>query len=300
MPNTRADFTRLLYPKLDQFIWQGWEELTPQFGEIFNEETTNDAFVEDRTAAGTALLQRIVEGGAAAEDKAYDGFPKRYDSVEYGLKQGFTMQAMKDLTLKPIWRDRAKDLGFSGRQTVELIHAAIINLAFTGDNGPDGVPLASAVHPNERGGGTQSNVAATPGKPSQLVARQMLTQIRRYLDSTGVRREQLVLEKWVVPPELYLDALEVMKSTDRPDTANRAINVVFNKLQVFEYSYLTSATMHLMLAAKRQRHLRSLWREKAYTREYETEETMTNWVELRLRFMLGWSSYRGTLFNNAS
>ncbi len=290
----RAHFQRTLFPVISEFLWRGYNEVPTQYPMIFREETSASAFEEDFSAAGAGLFVRTAENEEFAEDRFVRGFRKRYTHIDYSLAIGFSHRMIKDSKQPSLWRDRPADIGFSGRQTKEILHADYFNTAFSANNGPDGVPLFSAVHPNPKGG-TQSNIWV--GNPSVSVAglREGLQQFRKFNDDTGVRRIQLEPEDWVVPVDQEYNAKEIVQSAGRPDTANRADNVIKGAVTVRVWVYLTSSKNHFLLCRKAQRKIKAYSREKLSITEYEEERRRINWVAAWMTFSFGHSHWIGTL-----
>lgn len=297
MAMTRGQFQRELFPGIRELIFRGYKEFPEEFSQIFNVLTSDKAFEEDNQIAGTTLFIRTPENVEAAEDAFYPGFPKRYQHDDYTLSVGTSHQLRRD-DKSGFWRERAPELGFSARQTKEVLHADVFNSGFSGGPvGPDGLSLFNAFHTNIRGG-TQSNILNPVSTLNVLGARLALTQMRRFFDSTGVRRRMLMTKWVVVPPELQFDAEEIFKSMDRPDTANRATNVIEGKLSVFVWDYLTDVNNWFVLPEKAQHKLKSFVREAFSVREFMDDKTLINWVQARMAFSYGFSDWMGTLGSN--
>lgn len=296
MATMRAQFQRFLYPGLKEIIKNAFEELPLRYPQLFNEKTSDAAFEEDVTWAGTGLFTKIPEGIEVPEDNFLPGYPKRYQHDDFGKEIGFTHQMIRDGKV-PLWNDRASDMGFSARQTLEVLHADLFNAAFTTALGPDGLTLCSASHPNIRQG-TQSNLLAPAATVSVPSVRAMLTQYRRQFDHTGVRRIQVIPELLIHPPEEEFNVLEILKSAGRPDTANRADNVTRNILTPFMYEYLTDANNWFMACAKGRHKLKSYMRERFHTAEREDEKNRINYVQAFFAFSFGYSDYLGIIGSN--
>lgn len=292
MANFRSDFQRNLFPGIELKIKSAFDEIPTEYSQMFNVKTSDSAFEEFLGAAGVGLFVKTKEREETPEDKFYKGFPKRYNHDEYMLKIGCTWLAMKDGKVK-IFGERASDLGYSMRQTKEIIHADILNSGFT-VNGFDGVPLFSTAHPFYRGG-TQSNILTPVGTLSLLNYRLALTQFRRMKDHTGVRRIRVMPVKLTVPPELEHVALEIVTSPDRPDTANRAKNVVMNKTSVFVYNYLMNIKNWFIFPDKSRIKIRVFEREAFRVDEYEDKDARLNWVRGMFRTSSGHDDYLGPI-----
>lgn len=269
-----------MFPGLREFIFRGFKEKPEQYSGLFNVLTSESAFEEDMIAAGVGLFRLWDETTESSEDRFVPGLSKRYDHLDYGLRMGFSEQFIRDAKVN-IWNDRARDMGFSARQTKEVLIADIINSGFT-VNGYDAVPLFSASHPITRGGGSggqvQSNLLSTAASVGVVSVRAMLTLFRLFVDETGVRRIQLT-PRWLWHhPNHEWDVLEILKSAGRPDTANRADNVIRNRLKPFTYNYLTSQGPWGMLAEKGDHRIKVYNRINFKTRTFEEEKTETQWV----------------------
>ena len=303
--NTRAQFQRLLFPGLKEVIINAFNEKMQQYSKVGKVQNTSKAFEEDFTAAGVGLFPITPEGISASSDAFTPGLSIRYTVNDFKLRIGFTQQAVRDMLVN-LANDRGRDLGFSARQTMEVLFADIWNNGFTA-NGFDGVPLFSAAHPNYRGATTQSNLLsatinnvpmATPSTLSVLSLRQALAQYRRFFDETGVRRIQVDPSLLVVPPEEWYNAQEIVKSSDRPDTANRATNVVKGVLEIMPYDYLISVN-HWYIGPTQQYNRIKFYLRRALTiSTYTDEDTEISWVQAAFAYSQGWSGWLGWLGTN--
>jgi hypothetical protein len=299
----RSSFQRLFYGMVTEVINQGYNlEGEMEYTKLFHDKTSDKAFEEFFTMAGSGLFSVVKEGQPVPRDQFYPGFRARVDHVEYGNSIGYSHKVIQDARV-PYYNDRARDLGFSARQTKEVEISGFIDLGFPGGSvlTPDGLTLFNSAHLNERpGGATQSNLLATPGRPSVTTIRAVLIMFRRFFDNTGKRRIVLNPMDLVCPPENEFDALEALKSTDRPDTANRATNVVANKLNVVCYRYLVNQFRWAVLTNKSQHKLYVYNRNKLKTDEYENTETRMNYVRAILEFSKIAAHWLGAVGVNAT
>lgn len=293
---TRSRIQRTLFEGIRELIFRGFREFPEEYSQIFNVQGSDSAFEEDMSVAGTGLFVRTPETTPVAEDEFYKGFPKRYQHDDYTLAVGVSHQAKRDDKMS-LWRERGPELGYSARQTKEVLHADLFNSGFATVTGPDNLPLFSAVHPNPRVG-TQSNILSPVGTVSVLTVRLALTTFRRFFDDTGIRRRQLMAEWLVHPPETEYDVLEILKSAGRPDTANRADNVIRNALKPFTWDYLSDPNNWFVLSGKGQHKLKSFNREGfSVDNDYE-KKTRTDWIIAAMAFSFGHSHWIGTLGSN--
>lgn len=293
---SRSEFQRTLFPGINQVIGMGEMEFPEEFSQIFRIESSDSAFEEDYQVAGGGLFRRTPENVEVAQTGFKRGFPKRYTHEDYTLAIGASYQMRRDMKIG-LWKDRARDMGFSHRQTKEILYASLFDGGFSVANGPDGQPLFSATHPNP-GIGVQNNILNPVGTINVLSVRLALTQMRRFFDPTGVRRIKL-MPRWLWhAPEEWLNVDEVLKSTERPDTANRATNVLYGKLTPFTWDYLSDANNWGLLTDKNQHYLKGFNRTTFTTKEWLDDFTDIQWVIARFAFSFGFSDWIGTLGSN--
>lgn len=294
---SRAQFQRTLFPGIRELIFSGFRRFPEEFSQIFNVLSSDKAFEEDYEIAGTGLFVRTPENVEAAIDNFTRGFPKRYQHEDFTLSVGASHQTRRD-DKSGYWKQRAPEMGISARQTKEVLHAGVFENGFdSAYPGPDGKALFATDHPNPRGG-TQSNILDPVGTITVLNVRIGLTQFRRFFDNTGVRRIQQKAMWLVHPPEKEYDVAEILTSAGRPDTADRADNVIKGALKGFTYDYLEDPENWFILADKSQHKLKSFNREDFGVSEYLDERTRIQWVIAAMAFSFGWSSWSGTLGAN--
>lgn len=300
MPNTRANFQRLLFPGIKSVAMNSFQEVMATYSKVGKWDSTSKAFEEHFTAAGVGLFVKTPELVPASSDAFTPGLSIRYTVNDFKLRIGFSEQAIRDMLIN-LGKERGRDLGFSGRQTKEVLFAEIWNSGFV-TIGYDGVALFATNHPNTRGAGTQSNVLggsiATPATLSVLSLRQALTQYRRFFDETGVRRIQVDPAFLMVPPEEEYNAQEIIKSPDRPDTANRAKNVIAGRLEIVVNVYLTSLTHWYIGPTQNYNKIRGYDRRSLEIKTYEDEDSETNWVQAAFAYSQGWDGWLGWIGSN--
>jgi len=199
---------------------------------------------------GLGYAQVKEEGDSIAYDTMKQGFVKRYIPVVYGLGYEITREAVEDNLYDSVARDRSQALAFSLRQTKEVVHANILNRAFTAAYaGADGKELCATDHPNVNGG-TWQNEPTTAADLSEASLEQACIDIGDYRSDRGMRI-QVNPQKLVIPPALEFEAGRILKSILQNDTANNAINVlrVTGKIPggYVAWNYLTDANAWFVL-----------------------------------------------------
>lgn len=298
MADLRSRFQRLLFGGLKSWIDGGYREKPQQWSQWMREIPSTSAFEEYFRSVGIGLFNEMAEEGEYPQDQFDPELSVRFNHLKFGKKIGFPEEFIDDQKYDVAQR-RGRELGFSARQTMEVLFADILNSGFT-TNGYDGVPLFSASHPLGKGGSNrvQSNILATPANLDVVSYRIMLTMFRRFVDGTGERKIQLDPMWLIAPPEEEWNADEITKSAGRPDTANRADNVTQGKTKTFVYDYLTDVNNWFISCGPRDIQIYAFIRSKFSTSTYFDEDTDVNWVKAKMRFTQGYTDYIGIVGAN--
>ena len=98
-----------------------------------------------------------------------------------------------------------------------------------------------------------------------------------------------------MPQELSWLAKELVRSTERPDTSDRAINAFQDDdLRVVVWPYLTDADAWFLMAEPSMHNIRSYWREKPNVWHDWSFDQSAMKVKIRARWIRGWSDYKGS------
>ena len=107
-----------------------------------------------------------------------------------------------------------------------------------------------------------------------------------------------MLRNLVVPPQLEFVGDEIVKSSGRPDTANRVDNVTKGRTGIIVWDYLTNPKYWFMMAEKGEHKLKHYSREKFRTRSYMDDDTESNYISARESYAYGYSDYKGLFGTN--
>lgn len=239
----RSKVSALLQTGLRKVWFEQYNLESDKLSQLFNKSASKKAWEEwtGLTSIGTA--EEKAEGvGVIFKDPSM--LPtKRLVHVTYGLGLRATMEAIQDEQYGILKKLAALiGRGFKIREQVDMANA-LFNYAFNsthGYTGYDGLCRFSASHTlstqnaytpattnitttaKTRDASTCSNLL-TAADLSYTSLQDAVSKLRRQVDDAG---DWIVYEPrslWIAP-ENYELAKEILKSTDRPDTANRSIS----------------------------------------------------------------------------
>jgi hypothetical protein len=159
-------------------------------------------------------------------DSGREGFVSRYVHETVALAFAITEEAEEDGLYGSLGAKYARALARSMQHTKEIKGANIFNNATTTSLGGDGQALLDGSHPLG-GGGTASNILATPADLSETSLETLLVQISTAVDDRSIPIA-LSGRKLAVPPQLVFIAERILKSNLRPGTADNDINAMRN------------------------------------------------------------------------
>jgi len=215
---------KALWPGVKAWFGVGYGEHAEEYRDLFNVESSGQAWEEDVQMKGFGLMPVKTEGAASTYTGQTQGWLSRYTHVAYSLGFIVTYEELKDNMYAKVAGSRAKALGFSKRQTKENIAANVYNRCTTAAYvGGDNVVLLSASHPSAAG--NWSNILAPAADISETALEDLCIQIMGATDDNGLKIA-LQPQSMHVPRQLWFEANRIMKSTLTNDSANNALNVL--------------------------------------------------------------------------
>lgn len=224
-----GSIAKALQPGVNKFWGIGYNEKKPlQLEQIFDRESSSKSYEEDVQLVGTGLVPTKAEGASITFDSVRQGYVTRYSHLTYAMGIIFTYEMLSDeqygLGLK-----NARYLGFSQRQTREIVAANILNRAFNSSyTGGDGKELCATDHANISGG-TWANELATAADLSEAALEQAMIDIRGFTDDRGLRIA-IMPKRLIVPSALQFEAARILKTDKRVGTADNDINAIRSEI----------------------------------------------------------------------
>lgn len=242
VPTSTGLWGKLLWPGVNQWYGDAYNDWQTEYTEIFTTEKSSQAYEEDISVSSFGLAQIKSEGQPVSYDSEMQGFLDRYTHATYALGFIITKELVEDDLYSKAGKRKAQALARSMRQTKEIVGANVLNRAFTsGYTFGDGKVLCATDHPNVAGG-VWSNRLTTDADLSEAALESAWIQISKYTDDRGLRIA-VRPKKLIVPVDEALNAAKIMGTEYEVGTNNNTINVVKAKYPggVVVNHYLTNA-----------------------------------------------------------
>lgn len=283
---TRSRFVNEYVPGLfavavDSYLSKRAEAMWPKLVTVKESKKKKE---EDAIRSGLGLPVTKGEGAPISYDVQIAGAKQAWVHTVYALGVRITEEAIEDNLYELGGGGNAEDLkemffdlGVSLAENPETLMARFLNsaTATTYHTTRDAVALASASHSRLDGTTFSNLLTATDLTYSSYWA--AVIALENQYDHRSLRVTKKAKKLWV-PPQLEKQAREILFSTDRPDTANRAINAMKQSGRTVElcvWPYLTDAdAWHLQADG---RGIIFFWRRKtrfAKEKEFQTGDMM--------------------------
>jgi len=255
-----------------------------KYSQLVNVKESMKKKEEDSIRSGLGLPVRKGEGAPISYDVEIEGAKQAWVHDVYALGVRLTEEAIDDNLYHlraggkaDDLEDIFKDLGDSMAENPEVEVAKLFNYATatTYHTTRDSVAFCSASH-TRLDGTTYSNYGTSTDLTYSTFWANLVAFENQY-DHRSKRVQKKVKNLWV-PPQLEKNAIEILKSTDRPDTGNRAINAYAKSGRSITpqvWSYMTDADMWVLQGDGRG--VIMFWRRKtrfAREKEFQTGDLM--------------------------
>lgn len=291
----RASERKQLQQGLNAVVGLDNMNIRPAWRDIFTEESSDKAYEEDVTMAGTGAASVKGEGNGVGYDDMFETYTSRYQHSTVAIAVAITEEAVEDNLYLSMGAEIARSMNKSMQYTKEVRRAGVLNFAQDSTHpGGDGVTLINSAHPLG-GGGTLSNTLATPAQLSESSMEEMSIVISKWTDERGIPMS-VDIKKLVIPPDLQYVAARLLMTPYQPDTNDNNINAMF-KLGTIESGfsvnrYLTDPAKWFFITDVRH-GLKAFSRvplKKTMEGEFDSGNLR---YKLRERYSEGWTNFRG-------
>lgn len=291
MTITRSAHPALLWPGIKAMFGQMYSEHPAEWSRIFEKDGSDKTYEKVVEATGFGLAPVKSEGGSVSFDTDAEGVTNTLTHVVYGLGFIVTKEELEDNQYKVVAERRSKALAFSMRQTAEIVHANILNRAFSSSYvGGDAVALCSDAHPTLSG--NQDNLL-TAADLSESALEDAVKQINGAKNARGLRIA-IRPKRLIIHTDDEFNATRILKSELRVGTANNDINamrVMGSIPEMASNHYLTDADAWF-IQTDAPEGLLSYWRREVELSKDADFDTENAKAKSTMRFSAGWGDFR--------
>lgn len=242
MPINRGSFAKALWPGVNAFYGEKYNEFPVQYTGLFDTYSSSKAFEEDVGITGFGLAAVKSEGGSVSYDDMRQGFLTRYTHVAYALGFIITEEMVEDDQYMVVASKKAPALAYSMRQTKEIVGANVYNRAFNSTyTGGDGKEMCATDHPNVTGG-TWANELATAADISEASLEQAIIDMGKWTNDRGLKIA-VIPQKLIIPVDAQFDVERILMTPLQSGNSNNDINALKSTGKfpggVFINNYLT-------------------------------------------------------------
>jgi hypothetical protein len=290
---TRAAHPDLLWPGVMSIFGNKYDEYAPEWPLIFEKRTSSKAFEKIVEASGFGLAPVKSEGAAIQYDTDSQGLVTTLTPTVYGLGYMVTREELEDSQYMEVSRRRARALARSMRVTQEIVHANVLNRAFSGSYlGADGASLVSTTHTSPAG--NWANKPAVDADLTEASLEDMLTLVAGAKDRRGLPIRLRGI-KLVVGSGAEFNARRILHSDLRSGTANNDINAIKSMGLltggVVVNHYLTDPDAWFIITDAEE-GLLSIWRREVAIEQDNDFDTENAKAKSTMRFSAGYGDPR--------
>lgn len=225
-PITSGSFSKLMRPGLHAIFGLVYDRYPEEWRPLFEFNTSSMAYEEEVMLNSMGLVQEISEGAGISYDSMDQFFTTRVTHKTFGLGFIVTRNEVDDNLYLKVGDMRAAGLAVAHSVSKNIHGADIFNYAFDPTHPiGDGKAFITADHPTKTG--TQSNILSVGTDLCELALEQLLGQIYDARD-TANKRMALREDCLLIHFDNEFEATRILKNQNRPDTANRDINAMYN------------------------------------------------------------------------
>ena len=244
----RSTFNKTVAPGLFAFAVDSFKERSELWRSLCTVKSSKRAYEESVFYAGFGYIPEKPEGEPIVYDNMIQGPTQRWSHKTFGLGARITEETIED-DLYSIMEDTSKELGRSGRETLEVLTHDIWNngTATTNHTAGDALAVFSNAHIS-LGGGTWSNLMTPAADLSATSLQAAIDALESTNDGRG--KKQMIKAKYLlVPTALSWKAKELLNSGYDPENDTNAINALKERnLQLIVSPYLTDSDSFGLIA----------------------------------------------------
>lgn len=290
---TRSNHPDALWPGVKAWYGKKYGSITPEWSQIFDKRSSDKFQERVIETTGFGLAAQKPEGSSITYDSDLEGTKSTFSHVVWGSGYIVTREEQEDDLYSEVSNARAGALAFSMRTTAEIVHANVLNRAFSGSYlGGDGASLVSLTHSTLSG--SQSNRLTVDADLSETALESMLKQMAQARNARNLNIP-IMGEKLIVSTDDMFNAERILKTNQRVGTANNDINAIKAKgLLPGGYivnRYLTDLDAWF-IQTNVEDGLISFWRREVALEKDNDFDTENAKAKSTMRFSAGWGDFR--------
>ncbi len=259
--------------------------------QYLDETETVKKYFDDIEVVDPGLWSETEEGADLDLDDFGEGIRTRYEVKKFS-KRLILPEELEEDGQYPEAYDATRMLARTGQLTQDYDAVGMLNSFFdTTVTWGDGQAWGSASHPI-RGGGTISNILSPALSPSNTAVQAMLI-IAEKMPGTNGFRHGFKLKKIVCPTNQKFRFKEILKSEQKDDTANNAINALTGELSNTPAAIpFMSSTTNWFGKTDAMRGALFVWRRKPRFKQTNESNNETKIFTASARWVTGVSNFR--------
>lgn len=263
----------------------------PVWKQYLEEKSTEKKYFDDVELVDPGLWSETDEGADIDLDDYSEGIKTRYEPKKLAKRLIIPEELEEDSQYPEIY-DATRMLAKTCEQTQDYDAVQVLNDAFAGSLklAGDGIAYCSASHVI-RGGGTVSNILSPALSISNTAIQAMLIVAEKMPGTNGFIRP-LKGTKLVGPTNLKWRAREILKSEQKDDTSNNAVNALKGDMSDYVAVPYMSSTTNFFMKTDVMRGAMWIWRRKPRFRQSNVETSEVKQFTGSARWDKGVSNWR--------
>lgn len=234
---TQGSVSFLLDEATSAVMLNAFAQLDPMMGALYSVRTSRGRRERHSSFGALGQFTEKTEAARPDEDIPVQQFQKTFDHTPFGKETPVSREVIDDEEWG--WfRDLGMQYGMAATRTFETLAAGPFNDAFAGVTytSEDGLTICNSAHLNVDSGNSQSNTGTL-----SLTAANVKTTLINHRKLTDYEGEKIFLNPnaLIVPVDLEPDAWEIVRSSQKPGSANNDANYLNNRFVLVAWRFLT-------------------------------------------------------------
>lgn len=230
-----------MLPMLEETFRSEYNQYAPKREKLGKVVSTDTQIWQYTEMHDMPLFSSVSEGADYGTGRMKQGYDKTLTAVKYGLMANFSEELVEDSKYAHI-SDTLKKMAKSARESQEVAFMNLLNNGFSGTTVGDGLDLFHATHTTPTGTYTFRNKLSSNSDLSVSSLKTAVKDFRTQFKGDSGIIYDIKPKYLVVPEDLRLEAIEIVKSTLLAGSADNNINSLAQEgLEIIASPHLTDA-----------------------------------------------------------